>query len=328
MTNKKSLKLADNVPKVSIIIPCRYIDGYTMECIYKCLNCLDYDDIEVIVLPDRYNNVPIKNKKLKIISTGEKPPGAKRNIGIENSSGDVIAFIDSDAYPARDWLKNAIRYLEDREVVAVGGPGVTPEEDALLQKASGYVYSSFLMGGLSRRFKQDSSYESDDVHSCNFIVKRDALDNIRWDERYWPGEDTLICKDLKRAGKILEAKDVVVYHHRKPLFIPHLKQVYNFGIHRGLFARKFGENSLKLVYFLPSVFVLYLLFGTVTSVFFEWFKKIFLLSLAFYLITTLISSLNSRKLFLFVFIGIILTHITYGIAFLFGLAKKDLRRWL
>jgi len=312
-------------PKVSIIVACKTIDKYTEECVDKCLN-LDCKEFEIIILSDKEDNMSIKDDRIKIIATGEKTPGAKRNIGIENSSGEVVAFIDSDAYPARDWIKNALKYLKNHDVVAVGGPGVTPEEDSPMQKASGYVYSSFLMGGLSRRFKQAESYESDDVHSCNFIVKRSALNHIKWNEKYWPGEDTLICKDLKKVGKILEAKDVVVYHHRKPLFIPHLKQAYNFGLHRGFFAKKFKDNSLKLVYFLPAFFVLYLFIGSLLSIFFESFRGIFMFSLLVYFLLAFISSLNSKKLFPIVFAGIVLTHLIYGMGFILGLIKKDLRR--
>ena len=62
-------------PKVSIIIPCKDIDAQTSECIDTCRN-LDYDNFEIIVLPDD-----------------------KRNIGAKNSTGEYLAFIDSDAYP-------------------------------------------------------------------------------------------------------------------------------------------------------------------------------------------------------------------------------------
>ncbi len=95
-------------PEVSVIIPCKGIDRYTEECVEKCLNNLDYKNVEIIVLPDKKDNPSIEDNRVKVIPTGEKTPGAKRNIGIKNSHGDVVAFIDSDAYPERDWLKNAM----------------------------------------------------------------------------------------------------------------------------------------------------------------------------------------------------------------------------
>ena len=97
-----------NQPLISIIIPCKEIDKYTEECIRYCLE-LDYPNYEIIVLPDYESKQILRN--VKIIPTGPITPGAKRNIGVTNSNGEICAFIDSDAYPPRDWLKNAAKYL-------------------------------------------------------------------------------------------------------------------------------------------------------------------------------------------------------------------------
>lgn len=122
-------------PLVSIIIPCKEIDDYTRECIEYCKK-LNYNNYEIIVLPD-YSTENIEG--VKVIQTGDATPGRKRNIGIENAKGELCAFIDSDARPREDWLKNAVKYFKDPEVVAVGGPGITFSEDSLMQKASGYA---------------------------------------------------------------------------------------------------------------------------------------------------------------------------------------------
>ncbi|VVB91313.1 Glycosyl transferase family 2 [uncultured archaeon] len=87
---------------VSIIIPCKEIDPFTIECIKRCKE-LDYENFEIIVLPD-HESLPIQ--RIKIIPTGEVSPGRKRNLGIAYSDGKYLAFIDNDAYPRKDWLKN------------------------------------------------------------------------------------------------------------------------------------------------------------------------------------------------------------------------------
>lgn len=313
------------IPKVSIIIPCKEIDEYAKQCVKRCQQ-LDYENFEIILLPDALQ----KNSQFdgaKVIATSAVPPGAKRNIGIENTTGEILAFLDSDAYPRKDWLKNAVAYLENQEIAAVGGPGITPEEDGDMQKASGYILSSFLMGDLAGRYASKNAFESDDIHSCNFIVKRSALANTRWSDKYWPGEDTLLSLELKKNGaRMLEAPDVVIYHHRRPLFLGHLKQVSNFGIHRGFFAKKFPQTSLRPVYLLPALFVLCLLGGGVAAYMFPVLRTPFLLVIVLYLLLSLLSALPSKKLVPFVFIGIIATHIAYGIFFLFGLIEEDLER--
>ena len=183
------------MPFVSIIIPCKNVDDYTKECIEHCKR-LDYADFDIILLPD--NNEELVSG-VRIIATGSVSPGNKRNIGVKNSTGAFCAFIDNDAYPRSDWLKNALKYFEDLTVGGVGGPGLTPAADGFMQKAGGYVLSSFMVGNLSSRYKTKSCFESDDIHSCNFIARKSVLEEAGgWNEKYWPGEDTLMCLAIKK----------------------------------------------------------------------------------------------------------------------------------
>lgn len=321
-------ELSKEKPLVSIVIPCKKVDSYTRECIEKCKD-LDYEKFEIILLPDTKPSDEIKN--VKVIPTGPLTPGAKRNIGVKNSKGEVLAFIDSDAYPRKDWLKNALKYLKD-DVAAVGGPGLTPPSDSLMQKASGYILSSFMVGGLSRRYKASKPVYSDDIHSCNFIALKSIIKEVGgWNEKYWPGEDTLLCLAIKKTGKkMIEAPDVIVYHHRRPLFKEHLRQIAGFGLHRGFFAKKFKDNSLKLSYFIPSIILLSLVIGSILSVISHIIRIVFLTGIMAYLITCLASAIlavrKDVKLIPLVYIGIIATHITYGTYFLLGLIKRDLER--
>lgn len=314
-------------PFVSIIIPCKELDDLSRECVEHCKS-LDYPNFEILLLPD------VEGEGLngvRIIATGALSPGAKRNVGVMNSNGEFCAFIDSDAYPRRDWLKNAVNYLKDPEVSAVGGPGITPETATLMEKASGYVLSSFMVGKLSNRYDSKCCCESDDIHSCNFIAKKVVLKEAGgWNEKYWPGEDTLVCLAMRKLGKrLVEASDVVVYHHRRSLFKPHLKQVSRFGEHRGFFVKKFPENSVKLTYFFPSLLVSLFIAGVALYLVLPLFVYVLLVGVATYLVSSLIASalqVKSMKLLFSVWLGILLTHIVYGAFFLSGLAKRDLKR--
>ena len=314
-------------PLVSIIIPCKEIDSYTTECIEYCKR-LEYSNFEIIVLPD-YPTEAIDG--VRVITTGPVAPGVKRNIGVKSSNGEFCAFIDNDAYPRSDWLTNALKYFENPEVGGVGGPGITPDADGFMQKAGGYVLSSFMVGTLSSRYKKQTDFESDDIHSCNFIAPKAVIQEAGgWNEKYWPGEDTLMCLAIKKIGKkLIESSDVVVYHHRRSLFKAHLKQVSRFGEHRGFFVKNFPENSVKLTYFLPSLLILSFISGIFISLFLPIFVYVLLFGLMLYIGLTLIAAaLQVKKLrfLVSVWFGIIATHLIYGCFFLSGLAKRDLKR--
>ena len=312
---------------VSIIIPCKNVDEYTRNCISYCKK-LDYPNFEIILLPDNETD-PIDD--VRIITTGPVSPGVKRNIGVQELRNEYCAFIDNDAYPRSDWLTNAMKYFEYADVGGVGGPGLTPEEDNYKQKASGYVLSSFMVGNLSNRYKTKKCFESDDIHSCNFIARRSVVEAVGgWNEKYWPGEDTLMCLAITNLPmKLIEASDVVVYHHRRSLFKPHLKQVSRFGEHRGFFVKKFSDNSMKLTYFFPSLLLSSFIVGIVLSMIFPYFVFIMLFGVGAYLISSLVAAslqVKRAKLLLLVWLGIITTHIVYGFFFLSGLVKRDLKR--
>lgn len=310
---------------MSVIIPTRSIDASTRECVSKCRE-LDDPNVEILVLPDG-NEAPLEGAR--VIPTGPVPPGVKRNVGAKHAEGAILAFIDSDAYPRKDWLKNARRYLERPDVAAVGGPGITPPTDNAIARASGEVLGSFMMGGrLSSRYTNGQLHETDDIHSCNFIAKRAAIEAAGgWNERYWPGEDTLMCLNIKRAGfRQFLAPDVVVYHHRRGTIMAYLRQIWNYGKHRGFFAKRFPETSKKVVYFAPTALLLAFPVAALAYIVYPGALPLIWLASALYLLAVLVASLKTFKLAPMVFVGIPLTHLTYGAAFLTGLVARDLER--
>lgn len=310
-------------PKLSIIIPVKEFNQNLDECVKRCLE-LDYPDYEVIILPDFSIELPCD---IRVIPTGVKGPSEKRNIGISEATGEVVAFLDDDAYPSRDWLMNAVKNFSDEEVAAVGGPAVTPENDDLREKASGNIYSSLLGGGIYRyRYIARKRRFVDDLPSCNFIVRKSILEEVGgFKTRFWPGEDTALCLEItKRLGKrIVYDPEALIYHHRRKLFIPHLKQVCNYALHRGYFAKRLPETSLKISYLLPTFFVFGLFFGWLVGLIHPVFYKIYFISVLIYFSVVLLTGLKNKSP-LSVFSGLILTHLCYGIWFLKGLFSRRL----
>ena len=314
---------------VSIIIAVKTWQDNLEECVAKCLE-LDFSDFEILVLPDHPLNKNLETSGVRIIPTGTISPAQKRDIAMSYAKGEILAFLDDDAYPAKDWLKNAIRNFIDPEVVAVGGPAITPENDNLRQKASGLVYASFLVSAkFIYRYLPKKKREVDDYPSCNFLIRKDVIQELGgFRTSFWPGEDTKLCLDItKRLGKkIIYDPTVLIYHHRRPLFLPHLEQVANYALHRGYFVKRYPQTSLRISYFIPSLFLLFILGGGIFTWFLSSLKIIYLFSLFLYLLLVSIFSLN-KGLFMIplIFSGIILTHLTYGFNFIKGLLSRRLK---
>ncbi|MCM8770288.1 MAG: glycosyltransferase [Candidatus Omnitrophica bacterium] len=311
---------------VSIIITCKNFNKNLEECISKCKE-LNYPDFEIIVLPDK--NFYFNSSNLKIVPTGSVLPAKKRDLALKYVKGDILAFLDDDAYPDRDWLLNAVRHFQQPDIAAVCGPAITPVDDHILQKAGGSVYASWLSSGQNtNRYTPKSLTYVDDFPSCNFIIRRDIFERIGgFDTSFWPGEDTILCLKIKQIKKkILYDPKVLAFHHRRPLFKEHLKQVSNYALHRGYFVKRFPENSRRFTYFIPSIFVFGLILGAILSLFNPFIRNLYMEILLFYLLCVFLFSINKDlRIIPLVFMGIILTHFAYGINFFRGLLSPRLK---
>jgi hypothetical protein len=197
---------------------------------------------------------------VKLVVTGsstDTSPAEKRDAASDIAQGEILAFIDDDAFPARDWLNRALARFEDSSVAAVGGPGLTPPGSPFRERTGGAFYESYFGSGhLRARFQPVGGVRPvDDWPAFNFFVRREALSAVGgWQSTFYGGEDTKLCLALRGAGyRIVYDPEVVVYHHRRPIFGPHLRQVGNVGRHRGYFVRAFSDTSARPIYFAPAV---------------------------------------------------------------------------
>lgn len=331
-------------PLVSIIIPLKKINDYIKEETEYLLE-QTYKNFELIILPDFCEGEEIdleifKDKRIKIIETGNLPPALKRAKGVEISNGEILAFLDDDTYPEKDWLKNSLRAMETKNIKALGGPAVTSSKDNFSKQISGLIYGSALMSGKHKaRYVPDKVQYVRDYPSCNFIITKELYEKVGgFDSEYWPGEDTILCNNIMKANeKILYTPEALVYHHRRDLFFGHFKQLKGYAWHRGYFVKKFGGNSFELSYFIPSIFLLWTIFLPIALIFnfpifinnlipvlSENIITVFLLAphtLYFIcLIGSWISSFSLIKGFCKI-IGIFLSHLVYGFFFIKGFLR-------
>jgi len=307
--------------KFSIIIPLRKIGDYLREAIphYESQTLTDFEII-VVSEKDEIEKFP----KTKIIKVGKIPPSEKRNIGVKNAKGEIIAFIDDDAYPDKNWLKTALNDFEDKNIVAIGGPSIIPENATFFQRVSNKVYE-LSSGKTGPRYGQAKKKEIDDWPTCNFFVRKKDFEKVNgFDSQYWGGEDTQLCYSLlKTKKKIFYDPELIIYHHPRKTLRQHLKQTYFWGMWRGFFM-KMHKKSRQIIFFIPPLFILGLIVGGILSFFSILIRNIYLGFLTIYAIYLLATGIRTKsvKLFFPVIFVTFLTHLAYGLGFFRGIFSK------
>ena len=313
----------------SIIVPVKEINNYIIEAAAP-LAKLDYHDYEVIILPNEEPSaIPheLQNKHTRIIPTGRVSPAVKRDMGAKESQFEILAFLDDDAYPDQDWLITASKLFAKHRVDGLCGPAITPSNSPVSEKASGLFFETLVGGGgMDYRYRQGARdlFFVDDYPTVNLMVTKKSFFEVGgFDSNYWPGEDTKFCLDFVNSGhKILYSRDLIVWHHRRKVFLPHLNQVRNYGLHRGYFARVFPKTSARLVYFCPSLFLV----GHIGLIFLMVYGTLFwpvipVLASIYLGVLTIDVFLRTKnlKVGLLTIPTIYISHLVYGFMFLKGI---------
>lgn len=304
----------------SVIIPVRQSNPYLKETINH-LKSQTKKNFETIIITDKIS--------------GSANPSEKRNLGAQKAKGKYLVFFDDDSYPSLNYFKNAEKLVKKyTNFAGFCGPCLTPTKDDTFKQASGLVWSSWFGSGgagVYRNSKQSPRFV-DDYPSVNLIIKKtDFIKAGQFNQNYWPGEDTVLCLNLtkKLNLKIYYHPSLTVYHHRRSVLIHHLQQITRYAIQRGFFAKKFPQTSLRIGYIMPSIFVFYLIILIINYLIINY--KLLYLPLYLYLsiltLTFIKFVLKTKKIFLSIIstLTIPITHVYYGILFLHGLSKKEVK---
>lgn len=94
-----------NEKKISVIIPVYNVEKYLKRCVDSVLNQI-YSNLEILLIDDGSldksgiicDEYALSDERIKVIHKTNGGAASARNIGIENATGDYIAFVDSDDY--------------------------------------------------------------------------------------------------------------------------------------------------------------------------------------------------------------------------------------
>jgi GT2 family glycosyltransferase len=226
-------------------VVCAYNAAPTIrECLDSLAAC-DYPNLEVIVCddgstdgtPDLARGYPVRLLQLPHGGLSEA-----RNRGIAASSGEIVAFLDSDAACDPEWPYHLALSLEDDNVVATGGPNLPFPDAGFVERV---VAAS--PGGPVEVLVADDRAEH--VPGCNMAFHKEALVEIGcFDPVYRAaGDDVDVCwKLLDRGYEIGFSPAAQVLHHRRTSVRGYLRQQVGYGKAERLMASRHKHRFNRL----------------------------------------------------------------------------------
>jgi glycosyltransferase involved in cell wall biosynthesis len=214
-------------PLVSVVVCC-YNAASTLDQCLASLGQLEYPNYEVIVVDDGSKDRTFEIAAQYDVRTIRVPNGGlskARNLGIEAAQGEVVAFIDSDAYADPDWLYYTVSALEEHGAAAVGGPNLSPPQDGFIAQC---VDES---PGNPTCVLVDNE-RAEHIPGCNMAFLKEAFNVVGlFDAQHRAaGDDVDLCWRLLVADKkIVYHPSAIVWHHRRPTIRTYLRQQKGYG---------------------------------------------------------------------------------------------------
>jgi len=94
-------------PRISVVI-CSYNGAHTLRDACGALQDVDYPDYEVIVVDDGSKDATSQIAReygFRVISTENRGLSSARNTGMRAATGEIVAYLDDDAFPDPMWLR-------------------------------------------------------------------------------------------------------------------------------------------------------------------------------------------------------------------------------
>jgi len=205
-------------PRVSVVIPCLNEARHVGRVLAAVLDQdLPRDDYEVIVVDggsEDGTREMVERFDVTLMSC-ERGIGRQRNHGSAAARAPVIAFLDSDCVPARDWLRRGLAHFENEGNIVLGGRILPPEEGTWVQQCwrvhmlarAGRAAEAFRAERIGRRL---ALY----LHTANLFVSREAFREVGgFDESLYSGEDTMFCNAAYSAGHRVAYDEAVRVEH-------------------------------------------------------------------------------------------------------------------
>lgn len=316
---------------VSIIIPCRNEEKYIKQCIYSFLDQSYPKELIEVIIADGMstdntrniiNEIIKKHNNVNLIDNKKFTAPSGMNLGIKKSKSDIIIIFGAHAYADKDFVKENVLALQNEEVGCAGGIITTINDSVKGEAIAEAMSCPFGVGNALFRYAEKEAFV--DTVGFGAYYRKFITDIGLFDEELVRNQDDELNFRVQKSGRkiLLNPKIKSTYFSRGD-FKKLWKQYYQYGFWKVRVIQKHRKPA-SIRHLIPLIFVLFLLFGGIASVFSKFIRIGYLLTILVYLILDATFSLKICKKkrfnhFPYLFITFPILHISYGIGFILGL---------
>ena len=210
---------------ISVIIPVYKVEKYLDKCVESIVN-QTYKNLEILLVDDGSpDNCPKmcddwakKDDRIKVIHKENAGVSMARNTGIDNASGEYIAFVDSDDYILPTMYEKLLESAEQNnsDIVMCRFSNVYEDgrakdnfEKNLLTVNSKSIFSNYLLTEVDER--EDVIYADGIMGNVwRLLIKKGAIGQLRF-EKYTIAEDLLFLIKLIKPSTKISVVDECLY---------------------------------------------------------------------------------------------------------------------
>lgn len=264
---------------ISLIVPVYNSEQYlanTLESIYSSLvpNC------EVIIINDGSTDSSLKiinsfcslSSQFRCLSTPNSGVSSARNIGLKESKGDYVVFVDSDDCIKNDFFKSIICNLNGSDLYVFGF-------EKIVHNSEPFIFEPNDDAMLTTKLDAKAFFSKIDINAkeiffnyvWNHVFKKDIIvsNNIYFNEGVNLGEDFLFVCDYLKCIKTIGVINKVLYCYylrnngslscairedeiarRKIMFDKYIELLYFFDVSKEAFESAYaieGENCISSI---------------------------------------------------------------------------------
>lgn len=322
------------LPRVSVLMPVRNEAAYIGRSVGAVL-AQDYPQhlIEILVADGMSTDgtreivqaIRANHPRVTLLDNPDMIAPTALNLATRVASGEVIVRVDGHCEIAADYISNCVRHLREDGVDGVGGSVETVGENNVARTIAVAMSSRFGVGDSAFRTTVGKTMLVDTIAFPAYT--RQVIETVGpYDETMVRDQDDEYNYRIRKlGGHLLLASDVRSRYYSRAGLRSLWRQYYGYGFWKVRVLRK-HPRQMKARQFVPALFVVCLVIGTLLSPFSRRARQMVWCVLSAYLCASVAASLTTAARNgwghlprLPMAFGVI--HLSYGTGFLAGVCR-------